>query len=508
MSEKDRVLIFDTTLRDGEQSPGASMSVEEKLSIAHQLDRLRVDVIEAGFPVSSPAQFEAVKIISEEIENSIIASLCRTVPKDIEAAAESMQKARKKRIHTFIATSPIHMEHKLKKKPDEVLKMAVKGVEMARSAAEDVEFSCEDATRSDWDFLVEVLTAVIEAGARTLNIPDTVGYTIPSEYAALMKYLHENIKTDKDYILSVHCHNDLGLAVANSLAAIEAGARQAECTINGIGERAGNAAMEEIVMALKVRGDKYPLDTNINTQEIFRASRLLSSITGIHVQQNKAIVGANAFSHESGIHQDGVLKERTTYEIMNPQTIGLDTNRIVLGRHSGRHGFKARIEELGIKLSEEQLTKAFDRFLEIADKKKEIYEEDLLALIEEGNAKVAKETYKLERLNISSGNDSVPMAAVELAFNGGSVLEASTGDGPIDAIYKAIERIIQKETKLLKYDLKAVTSGKDAMGEVVVLVEIDKENYLGRGVSTDIIEASAYAYVNAVNKYAALARKE
>jgi 2-isopropylmalate synthase len=503
----EKIVIFDTTLRDGEQSPGASMSVEEKLAIAHQLERLGVDIIEAGFPVSSPTQFEACRIISAEIQKATIASLARTIEKDIEACAKSMAGGKNIRIHTFIATSAIHMEYKLKKSPSEVLVMAERGVKLARAITPNVEFSCEDATRSDRNFMREILEAVIEAGATTLNIPDTVGYTIPSEYYDLIKFLKGNVKGIDKCIISVHCHNDLGLAVANSLSAIAAGARQVECTVNGIGERAGNAALEEIVMTLKVRQDQFQADTNVNTREIARTSRLFSSITGIQVQPNKAIVGANAFSHESGIHQDGVLKNSSTYEIMSPETIGLDKNKLVLGRHSGRHGFKSRMEELGYNLTNEELELAFEKFLQIADKKKEIFEEDLLALLEDSRISKLAEKYKLSYLHTSSGNRVIPMATVELEFDGGKVLEASTGDGPVDAIYKAVEKIINKKTRLVRYSLNAITEGKDAMGEVNVIVELEGEKYIGKGISTDIIEASAKAYLNAINKFAALKQK-
>ena len=498
--EKKRIVIFDTTLRDGEQSPGASLSVKEKVQIAIQLERLGVDIIEAGFPVSSKVQFEAVKACSSEVRNTIIAGLARTLEKDIKSAYESLGDAAHPRIHTFIATSPIHMKHKLHKTPDEVMKMAVEAVRLARSYVDDVEFSGEDAFRSDPVFLKEITEAVIDAGAGTVNIPDTVGYAIPSEFGAFIRDIIENVPNIGDTVISVHCHNDLGLAVANSLAAIQNGARQVEVAVNGLGERAGNASLEEIVMSLKVRHDYVDFDTAINTKEIYRTSHLVSNLSGIRVQPNKAIVGANAFAHEAGIHVDGLLKARSTYEIMTPETIGLTDMKIVLGRHSGKHGFIQRIENMGFKLSESELDAAFERFLEVADKKKEVFDEDLAAIVEDEIHSVP-EFYKLEYFHISSGSSTIPTSTVKLVVGDRTEQKSAWGDGPVDATFKAINSIVGMPIKLGEYSLRAVTAGTEAMGEVTLQMTVnDSLTITGRGASTDILEASAKAYVDGLNK--------
>jgi len=498
--KKKRIVIFDTTLRDGEQSPGASLSVKEKVQIAIQLERLGVDIIEAGFPVSSKVQFEAVKACSSEVRNTIIAGLARTLEKDIKSAYESLGDAAHPRIHTFIATSPIHMEHKLHKTPDEVMKMAVEAVRLARSYVDDVEFSGEDAFRSDPVFLKEIVEAVIDAGAGTVNIPDTVGYAIPSEFGAFIRDIIESVPNIGDTVISVHCHNDLGLAVANSLAAIQNGARQVEVAVNGLGERAGNASLEEIVMALKVRHDYVDFDTGINTKEIYRTSYLVSNLSGIRVQPNKAIVGANAFAHEAGIHVDGLLKARSTYEIMTPETIGLTDMKIVLGRHSGKHGFIQRIENLGFKLSENELDAAFERFLMVADKKKEVFDEDLAAIVEDEIHSVP-EFYKLEYFHISSGSSTIPTSTVKLLVGDRVEQKSAWGDGPVDATLKAINSIVGMPINLGEYSLRAVTAGTEAIGEVTLKMTVnDKLTITGRGASTDILEASAKAYVDGLNK--------
>jgi len=497
----DIVKIFDTTLRDGEQSPGASMNTEEKIQIAKQLEKLGVDIIEAGFAAASPGDFEAIRKISEVVQKSTVCSLARALEKDIKAAGEAIAPARHKRIHTFIATSPIHMKYKLRMEPEEVIKRAVDAVQYARSFVDDVEFSCEDAGRSEMSFLKEIIEAVIEAGAKTINIPDTVGYRFPHEMGEMIKELNEFIG-DRATI-SVHCHNDLGLAVANSLYSVLNGARQVECTINGLGERAGNAALEEIVMAIKTRKDIFgDIDTNINTKEIYPTSRLVAAITGIEPQPNKAIVGKNAFAHESGIHQDGVLKHQETYEIMRAEDIGLDRNAIVLGKHSGRHAFKKRIEELGFSLSEEELNKAFERFKVLADKKKEITDDDIRVLITNEIAS-APEVYKLKKLQINDCSEGVPSAAVTIEFEGREITDAGIGDGTIDAIFKTIDRISGYKGTLNDYQVTAVSKGKDALAKVVVKVVFDenKPAVIGHGLSIDTMIASARAYVSALNSY-------
>lgn len=509
---ENKVLIFDTTLRDGEQSPGASLSVTEKLEIAQQLAKLGVDIIEAGFPISSPAQFEATKLVSEQIRGPIIAGLARANKKDIESAGEALQAAEKRRIHTFIATSPVHMEHKLRKSPAEVLKMAVEAVKYAKTFTNDVEFSPEDACRSEMGFLIEVLTAVVEAGATTLNIPDTVGYVLPYEYGRIIAEIKEKVRGVENCIISTHCHNDLGLAVANSLAGVRNGARQVECAINGLGERAGNAALEEIVMGLHTRASFFGGSAeellNINTKEIYRTSQMVSQRTGFVIQPNKAIVGANAFAHEAGIHVDGILKERSTYEIMKPETIGLGGSRMVLGRHTGRAGFVDRCKQLGFQLSDDEVEKAYKKFLEIADKKKEVFDEDLEAIVND-EIHVVEQTYKLEYLQIACGSGPLPTASVMVSVKGGKTEKvAACGDGPVDAAYEAIKSATGQEPKLESYSIRALTEGKEALGESIVKISSDKKMFIGRGLSTDIIEASAKAFIDAINKMAAMQKKD
>ncbi|CEP69312.1 2-isopropylmalate synthase, bacterial-type [Moorella glycerini] len=494
-----RIYIFDTTLRDGEQSPGVSLNVEEKLKIAHQLARLGVDVIEAGFPIASPGDFEAVRAIAREVEGPVIAGLARINDRDIDRAWEALQEARRPRIHVFIATSDIHLKYKLRMTREEVLAAVRKGVARAKSYCQDVEFSPEDASRSDIDFLCQVLAAAIESGATVLNIPDTVGYATPAEFGHLIAEIRRRVPGIEKVQISVHCHNDLGLAVANSLAAIENGALQVEGAINGIGERAGNTALEELVMALYTRRDYYGCHTAIVTEEIYRTSKLVSSLTGMPVQYNKAIVGKNAFAHEAGIHQDGVLKERTTYEIMNPTMIGVVQSNIVLGKHSGRHALRSRLEELGFKLNEAELDKAFARFKELADRKKEISDRDLEAIVEH-EVKQIPEKFALEHIHISTGNRVVPTATIGLRVGEELKEEAACGEGPVDAAFKAIDKITRIPVCLKSYTLNAVTGGKDAVGEVTVKVEYAGRVFIGRGISTDVLEASARAYVNAINK--------
>jgi len=504
MMDDGIVAIFDTTLRDGEQSPGASLNTHEKLEIARQLERLGVDVIEAGFPITSPDDLRAVSLIAQEIKDSTICGLARAVSRDIDAAWDALRRAAAPpRIHTFIATSPIHMKRKLKKRPDEVLEMAVEAVKYAKGFVSDVEFSPEDAGRSEPEFVYEVLTAVIEAGATTVNIPDTVGYTTPDEFGALIRGIFENVPSIGQAVVSVHCHNDLGMATANSLSAVRAGARQVECTINGLGERAGNAALEEIVMAIRTRRDFFNLRTNIDTTQIYPTSRLVSHLTGFAVQRNKAIVGDNAFAHEAGIHQDGVLKERTTYEIMDAASIGLVRSRLVLGKHSGRHALRVRLAELGYQLAPDELDRAFARFKDVADKKKEVDDRDLRAIVED-EIWLAPEIYKLEHLQVSCGDHSVPTATVRIRTPQGEVqADADLGTGPVDAVYRAINRVINVPNELIEFSVKAVTEGIDAIGEVTIRIRSDSRVFSGRGASTDIIVASARAYMNALNKLVA-----
>lgn len=505
----DKIIIFDTTLRDGEQSPGASMNTEEKIQLAKQLEKLGVDVIEAGFAASSLGDFEAISKISEVVQNSTICSLARALEKDIEAAAKSLEKAVKKRIHTFIATSPIHMEYKLKMKPNEVIKRAIEAVKIAKSFTEDVEFSCEDACRSDVAFLKEILAAVIEVGAKTLNIPDTVGYRLPHEIGSLIKDLKDFVGDRA--ILSVHCHNDLGLAVANSIAGIQNGARQVECTINGLGERAGNTALEEIVMILKTRKDIFTignsnLDTSINTKEIFATSKLVSDITGICPQPNKAIVGRNAFAHESGIHQDGMLKNRETYEIMKPSDIGIiESNTLVLGKHSGRAAFRDKLKEIGFgDLDEESFNKAFVRFKDLCDKKKEIYDEDIRSIISAQSIKI-EEIFKLVSLQVSQNSNGVPFAAIKIKQQGSDEEseDAAIGNGSVDSILKTIDRISGYKGRLKGYKVESVSEGKDALAKVVVRVEFEegKSATIGHGLHIDTLVATAKAYLGALNSY-------
>ncbi|PID47279.1 MAG: 2-isopropylmalate synthase [Proteobacteria bacterium] len=497
----NNIIIFDTTLRDGEQSPGASMNIEEKICLAIQLEKLGVDIIEAGFAAASKGDFDAIDRISDRVENSTICSLSRAVLSDIKTAADAIKKAKKQRIHTFIATSPIHMKYKLKMKPDEVIKRAVEAVQYSKSFVDDVEFSCEDAGRSDLEFLKDILDAVIDAGATTLNIPDTVGYRLPDEMANIIKALHEHIK-DKA-ILSVHNHNDLGLAVANSLACIQAGARQVECTINGLGERAGNASLEEIVMALKVRKDILsPYYTNINTKEIYPTSRLVSSITGIEPQPNKAIVGKNAFAHESGIHQDGILKHQETYEIMNAKDIGLETNSLILGKHSGRHAFKDKLLSLGYNLDDKELNEAFVRFKKLADQKKDIYDDDLRAIVTAEITKISQ-IYELVTLQLSDCNPGgVPNAAITIRHDGKEITDAAIGNGTMDAVFKVIDRVCGVSGELKDYKVDAVSQGKDALARVAVKVAFDENKpYIGHGLSVDTMLATARAYIGALNSY-------
>ncbi|MEQ8820186.1 MAG: 2-isopropylmalate synthase [Sumerlaeia bacterium] len=501
----DRVIIFDTTLRDGEQAPGCSMNLREKLEVARQLARLGVDVIEAGFPISSPGDFESVRRIAEttgQLENApIIAGLARARPADIDRCWEAVRAAKRPRIHTFIATSPVHMEHKLRKSPPEVLEIAVEMVKRAKSYCEDVEFSLEDAGRTEWPFMVEITQAVIAAGATTVNIPDTVGYTQPEQFGAQIKYLMDNCPNVRDAVISVHCHNDLGLAVANSLAAVKNGARQIECTINGLGERAGNASLEEVVMNFRVRKDFFGgLDTRIVSEEITRTSRLVSDTTGQRVQANKAIVGANAFAHEAGIHQDGMLKHASTYEIMTPQSVGWTGEGLVMGKHSGSHAFKKRVEALGYDLSDDEYKAAFERFKEVCDKKKDVYEDDLIALVDEVLYKGASSQWVLVHLQAMSGTDDIATASVCLKFGDKRVCEAALGDGPVDATFKAIDKLTDENVKLVNFHLDAVTGGKDALGRVTVTIQREGGRKVkGRGVSTDVVLASAKAYVNALN---------
>jgi len=494
------IKIFDTTLRDGEQSPGASMNIEEKLRLAKQLQKLNVDVIEAGFPIASEGDFEAVKKVAQNIKGPEIAGLCRSGFKDIDRAWEALQYAEERgRIHTFIATSDIHMKYKLKMTPSQVLDAAVKGVQRARSYTANVEFSCEDAVRTDLKFLAEVVGAVINAGATVVNIPDTVGYTIPFEYFNIIKYLKDNVANIDDAIISVHCHNDLGLSVANSIAAVQAGAGQVECTINGIGERAGNCSLEEFVMAIRTRGDILPFKTNVVTEQLTPASRLLTTVTGIVVQQNKAIVGANAFAHEAGIHQHGMLMEKSTYEIMTPESVGLKASALVLGKHSGRHAFKKRLEELGYDLDDENLNKAFTRFKALADLKKEVFDEDLDAIVVDEVMRV-NEKYKLSHITVTCGSFAVATATVQMEIDGEQSRTAELGDGPVDATLKAIKKLTKTDARLVQYNVGSITGGTDAQGEVTVRIEKGEKAVIGRGSSTDIIEASAKAYIDALNR--------
>jgi 2-isopropylmalate synthase len=496
---KETIKIFDTTLRDGEQSPGATMNMDEKLLIAETLDKMGVDIIEAGFAIASKGDFEAVNNVAKKVKNATVCSLARTVKADIEAAAEAIKPANSGRIHTFISTSPIHMKHKLQMNEEQVIERTRDMVTLARNLCEDVEWSAEDATRTDHDFLCAAVEAAIDAGATTINLPDTVGYTTPIEYAGLIAMIKNRVPNVDKAILSVHCHNDLGLAVANSLSAVTAGARQVECTINGLGERAGNAAMEEIVMAIKTRNDVMVFDTNIDTTQIMRASKLVSTITGFVVQNNKAIVGANAFAHESGVHQDGMLKNASTYEIMTPESIGLNKSTLVMGKHSGRHAFKNKLEELGFELSEDSFKEAFENFKSLADKKKEIYDEDIIALID-NNAINNKGLVELLSLNVNCGSVENPTAKMELEIAGEKKQIETTGDGPVDAIFNGIKKLYSHDAKLELYQVHAVTGGTDAQAEVTVRLNKDGKIVSGNSRDTDTLVASARAYIGAVNK--------
>jgi 2-isopropylmalate synthase len=500
MSDHPQLIIFDTTLRDGEQSPGASMNLAEKLEIAHALSELGVDVIEAGFPIASPGDFEAVQSIARQVQGPMICGLARCNDADIDRAWEALKESPKPRIHVFLATSSIHREYKLHMAKDEIVRRAVAGVERARQYCDDVEFSPEDAARTELDFLAEVVERVVEAGATTVNIPDTVGYAVPEQYAAAIRHLRQHVRGIEKIVLSVHCHNDLGLAVANSLAALHEGARQVECTINGLGERAGNCALEEIVMAVKTRADYFHLATKISTKRLLPTSRLVSRVTGIPVQRNKAIVGQNAFAHEAGIHQDGMLKHAQTYEIMRPEDVGLARTELVLGKHSGRHALRQRIRDLGFHLDDQQLQLVFDGFKALADRKKTIYDADVEALAE-SVLHTGPAVWVLEAISCNGGSGTVPMAAVVLWHQDGRLLrDASTGDGPIDAVFKTIERITGVDVKLRDFSVRSVTEDEDAQGEAQVEAEHNGRTLRGRAVSTDIIEASALAFLQVINR--------
>lgn len=498
-TSEEYVRIFDTTLRDGEQAPGNSMNSDEKLRVAQRLAELNVDIIEAGFPASSPGDFDSVNQLAREVRDTSICGLARTMDYDIEQAAKALEPGAQPRIHTFISTSSIHMKHKLRMNEEQVLEATGKAVTLARRYIDDIEFSAEDATRSDWGFLKRVYQVAIDAGATTLNVPDTVGYTVPEEYAKLIAYLRAELKGTDKVIFSVHCHNDLGLAVANSLSAVAQGARQIECTINGIGERAGNTALEEVVMALNVRRDAYGPKTRIDTTKIYPISRYLSQITGMLVQPNKAIVGANAFAHEAGIHQDGVLKNASTYEIMRPEDVGLTSNRLVLGKHSGRHAFKERLAELSFDISAVDLDRAFARFKLLADQKKDIYDEDLQAIVADQLVRVPTR-YKLVSANVASGTDMKPSATVRVTVEDVEKIGVGQGDGPVDAALNAIKSITGTKSHLTRYVVSAITGGTDAQGEVTVRVEDENNVANGQGADPDIVVASARAYVNALNK--------
>ncbi len=510
MEAKNRVYVFDTTLRDGEQSPGCSMTLKEKLEIGRQLARLGVDVIEAGFPISSRGDFESVRAIAEVVGNMevgkmeppVIAGLARAREGDIKRAAEAVKPAKRPRIHTFLATSPIHMERKLHMTPAQVLQAVSEQVKLARSFVEDVEFSLEDGGRTEWPFMVEVVAAAVDAGAGTINIPDTVGYCQPGQFAEQMRYLFEHCPQASQAVISVHCHDDLGLAVANSLAAVREGARQVECTINGIGERAGNASLEELVMNLTTRKDYFGLDCRVRTEELYPTSRMLSQITGQRVQSNKAVVGANAFAHEAGIHQDGMLKDKSTDEIMTPESVGWKGEGMVMGKHSGRHAFRTRLRELGFDLEGDQFEKAFTRFKEVADKKKSVFDDDLVALAGEALSRDPAEVWELTYLSATSGTSVLPTATVKMTYCDQEHIDAAMGDGPVDAAFRAIDRITGNPLKVHEYVLEAVTEGQDAMGRVTIAVsrqDSHSHRVKGRGVSTDVVLASAKAYVSALN---------
>ncbi len=495
----ERVFIFDTTLRDGEQSPGNTMNAQEKLRVAKQLETLGVDIIEAGFPIASEGDFESVKQIAQIVRNSVVAGLARANPDDIDRAWDAVKYAARPRIHTFISTSDIHLKYQLRKSRDEVLKIAEESVRRARGYTENVEFSAMDATRSEWDYLCEVLSVAVEAGASTINVPDTVGYAVPDEFGRLIRYIFEHVPNISNAIVSVHCHNDLGLAVANSVAAVQNGARQVECTINGIGERSGNAALEEIVMILRTRKDIFDADTRVMSEKIYPTSRLITSVTGAPVQPNKAIVGTNAFAHESGIHQDGLLKAKLTYEIMTPESVGIPKSSLILGKHSGRHAFRERIEDLGYVLNDKELNLAFKRFKALADMKKDVYDEDIEMIIMDEIVRVP-EKYRLAYLSVVCGNMAIPTATVKIEMEKEVHQEACFGDGPVDATLKAIQKIIRTNSTFVKFYVNAITGGTDAQGEVFVKLEEDGSTVIGKGADTDIIVASGKAYVNALNK--------
>ncbi len=495
----DRVLIFDTTLRDGEQSPGASMTIQEKLMLARQLEKLRVDIIEAGFPISSDGDFESVRRIAGEIRTVTIAGLARANKGDIDRCWEAVRHAAKPRIHVFIATSDIHLNYKLKKTREEALEEARQAVQYAKSLCQDVEFSAEDSTRSDLPYLCKVVEAVIDAGATVVNIPDTVGYTFPTEYAERIRYIRANVPNIGRAILSVHCHNDLGLAVANSLVAIQNGVRQVECTVNGIGERAGNASLEEIVMTLRTRKDLFDVESGINTREIYPSSAMLTNLTGMMVQPNKAIVGRNAFAHEAGIHQDGVIKEKLTYEIMRPEDVGIKESRLVMGKHSGRHALRQRYKELGFDLSDAELEKAYVLIKKVADKKKAVYDEDLIITVRDA-LRIATPVYKIKNIHSIAGNQVIATTTIVLEKEGKTYTDSATGDGPVDSALKAINRITGVKGRLEEYSVHSVTSGGDAVGEVFMKVVFEKVTFIGRAASLDIVDASARAYLDAVNK--------
>ncbi len=497
---QDQVLIFDTTLRDGEQAPGCSMTLPEKLRVAGALRDLRVDVIEAGFAAASPGDFDAVQAIATEIDGPVICSLARCHPNDIERAAAALRPGTRRRIHVFLATSEIHRTYKLQMAKEEIIRRAVEGVRAARSHCEDIEFSAEDASRTEPAFLAEVCTAVIEAGARTINIPDTLGYTVPEEFARLFGYLRAHVPGIDRVMLSVHCHDDLGMAVANSLAAVGAGARQVECTINGIGERAGNCSLEEVVMALRTRANHFGLVTGIDSRKLYPTSRLVASVTGMHVPRNKAVVGENAFAHESGIHQDGMLKHASTYEIMSPEDVGISRSNLVLGKHSGRHAFRERVQQLGFSLSDDELNLAFAEFKKLADRKKEMFDADIEAIIM--NAESGGDgPWEMAELHITGGTGAIAAAAVRLKHSDGRVVdEASVGDGPVEAAFKALERASGVALELRNFEVRAVTVGEDAQGEVTVTVDYNGHSHRGHGVSTDIVEAGALAYLDVINR--------
>jgi len=500
----DRVIVFDTTLRDGEQAAGGALNIREKLEIAKQLEKLRVDVIEAGFPFSSPGDFEAVSLIAREVRTPVVCALARAHPDDIDSAWEAVKQARQPRIHVFLSASDIHLMYQLKKSREQVLQTARDMVARAKQYTGDIEFSPMDASRTEPEYIYQIVAAVIDAGATTVNIPDTVGYAIPGEFGGLIEGIFQNVSNISQAVISVHCHNDLGLAVANSLEAVRRGARQVECTVNGIGERAGNASLEEVVMAIKTRGDFFNLSTGINTEQIYRSSRLVSEMTGFLVQPNKAVIGANAFSHESGIHQDGVIKMPITYEIMDPKTVGIPASSLVLGKLSGRHAFRERLAELGYSLSDEDLNHAFIAFKELADKKKEVTDRDIEFVIAQ-ELRTASEAYHLDRVQVSCGDEGIPTASVRLIGPDGQVLaDAALGAGPVDAVYKAINRLVGVSNLLTEFSVKSVTGGIDAIGEVLIRIESDGVTYTGRGGDTDIIVASAKAYMNALNRLLAV----